>query len=174
MSWRGVLKGISKVALPIVGTALGGPLGGIAAGALSGAIGGGKPTLKGVGMGALGGAAAGIGGGALGGIGSNIAKQGVLKGIGSSLLNNKDLLLAGAGMVQGGMQQGKADKLNQQALDFQKQQYANWAPLDAQARAGLADQSRPDLSAVYGGTQNPFAQGNQPVPLNAKKVLRGV
>lgn len=74
-----------------------------------------------------------------------------------------DLALAGIGMIQGSRQQGKADKLNQQALNMAKQRYAEGAPLRAAGLSRLTNTQRPDLSGIYAGSSNPFARPLRPL-----------
>lgn len=66
--------------------------------------------------------------------------------------------LASLPLLQGASQQGKADKLNKQQLQFANQRLAELAPLRQAGIQGMLNPQRPDLSAQYGGTQNPFAQ----------------
>lgn len=152
-----VLNKVKGVALPVLGTALGGPLGGALGGALAGGIGHGKPSIARVGMGALGGAAM---GGVADGIGKSVAQQGLggaLKSAGMNALKNPDLLAGGLSMLQGMRQQGQADKLADRALALREQQYADFAPIRRVGLEGMQRTQRPDLSAVFRNSQNPFA-----------------
>lgn len=78
---------------------------------------------------------------------------GALKTIGSLI----DPALGILGMYQGNQASNKANKFNDRALGAQEQQYQDYQPIGAAGRAGLMDRSRRDLSSVFGGTQNPFA-----------------
>lgn len=148
----GFLKKLAKVALPIAGTALLGPLGGAAGGALGGLVSGG-----GVG-GALGGAAAGgLGGMALG-------KLGGVKGLGSLFgkMSAGDLAklgISGLGVLNASQQQGKGNAIANQLAQQQAAQAADQAKLRQQfmGKIGNLPSQAPDLGSLF-QSSNPFAR----------------
>lgn len=169
LSLKGIGKGLLKVA-PIAASFIPGvgPLAAAGIGAAAGAIGKGKPKLSNI----LGGAAAGAGGalakgamgaGAVGGAAKSGGLGGALRSVGGFLKNNPELVMSGMGAIQGARQQGKADKLNQQALDLANRHYAETAPLRAGAMDRLTNTQRPDLSGIYAGSSNPFARPLRPL-----------
>lgn len=98
------------------------------------------------------------GGGAPGGGGVG----GTIRSIGGFLKDNPDLILAGASAVQGSRQQGKADKMNQRALDMAEQRYRETAGLREMGMDRLLNTPRLDLSAMY-QTENPFGRPLRPL-----------
>lgn len=95
---------------------------------------------------------------------------GLAKFAAGKIIPGADLVLGGLSMLQGSKQQGKADKLNKQQLQFANQRAAELAPLRQAGIQGMLNPNRPDLSAQYGGTQNPFAQ--RP-PMGQQRPLPG-
>lgn len=159
-SLKGALKGLTKVASFVPG------LGGMAASAGNAALNN-KPILKSVGgdltrnskaaaailpLAMSGGAAAGAAG--AGGGGGGV--MGMLKGLGGGLLNNADLLLGGASMLQGAKQDKRANELQQRMLALREQQYKETEPLRRVGLERMLGTQRPDLSAIYRNRQNPF------------------
>ena len=169
------LKGIAKVALPIVGTALGGPLGGLAGGALGGLVSGGgvKGAVTGAALGGLGGGVLGklpvVGSalGRLGGAASGGGLGGLLGQVGGFVKNNPALVLGGVTTALGAQQQAKAGRYQQQALDLARSQYAGAQPLRDAALGALGQATQPpDLSWMTGGG-NPYSAprpGASPLP----------
>lgn len=156
----GFLKKIAKVALPIAGTALLGPLGGVAGGALGGAISGGgvKGALTGAALGGLGGLAASKAGGIkalLGKLGQNPARL-------------AQLGIAGLGTLQSAKQQGQANQVLQSMLARQQAEAADQgrARQMLMARLGQARPTAPNLSPLF-QSSSPFARagiGPSPAP----------
>ena len=94
-------------------------------------------------------------------VGGQVARQGfgdTLRSVGGWALDNPDVLLSGAGMIQGAMQQGKADKLNRQALDLAKQPWQETQGLRSVMLDRAMNPRRPDLSSIYAGSPNPFSR----------------
>lgn len=124
--------------------------GAVTAGAL---LGGGGAGLRPLSAGAPGGGATGVAPSAASG-----GLMGGLKSLGSGALDNLDLILSGAGMVQGAMQQGKADKRNQQALDLATQPWNETAGLRSMSLQRLMNPQKVDLSHLYANSPNPFSR----------------
>lgn len=143
-------------------------VGPIAAGAI-GAAGGALGTLNDEGGFNLGRAArdAAIGGGtgygagalkgALGGskIGGSFNLGDILKSAGGWAMKNPELLLGGASMGLGALQQAKAGKMQNQAMDFAKQDYASRAPA-RQAALGYLNQPIPGVANLSALTDDPY------------------
>lgn len=125
----------------------------VAGGAL---LGGGGAGLRPLSAGAPGGAggATGVAQSAAGGGGL----MGGLRTLGGSALDNMDLILSGAGMIQGAAQQGKADKYNQQALELAKQPWNETAGLRSMSLQRLMNPQKVDLSHLYANSSNPFSR----------------
>lgn len=103
---------------------------------------------------------------------------GLLKSVGKKIVSNVipggDLILSGIGMVQGARQQGKADKLNKEALNIARQRDAELAPLRQAGLSRLTNTQRPDLSSIYAGSSNPFARPLRPLsPSMGAETPRG-
>jgi hypothetical protein len=178
------LKKVGKVALkaaPIAANFIPGvgPLAAAGIGAAAGAIGNGKPKLGNI----LGGAAAGYGGGlakgaaGAGSVASAASKGGFLgkvQSIGRAALDNKDLILGGINLAQGARSQGRADDMARRASGLQEQRYNETAPLRAGALSRLTNTQRPDLSAMYAGSENPLARPLRPQsPMMGATTPRG-
>lgn len=80
-----------------------------------------------------------------------------LKKVGGFALDNADLILGGAAMLQGNQQQNKANQYQQQALDFAMNRDKELDPLRQMGRQRLLTAQRPDLSADF-QSANPFAR----------------
>lgn len=91
----------------------------------------------------------------------------IIKSVGKKIISNAipggDLILSGLGMIQGARQQGKADRLNKQALNLSNQRYAETAPLRSVGMERMLNTQRPDLSGIYAGSSNPFARPLRPL-----------
>lgn len=127
-----------------------GPLGGVLGG-IGGKIGG---VLKG---------GEGGGGGLLGTVGGLAGKLGVGGQGGGGGISLKDLLggAAGAGSIVAGAQaQGKANKLQDEAVGFARERNAQLAPLRdfATARLLAPQPTRQNLSSTFSDPTNPFAR----------------
>ena len=80
-----------------------------------------------------------------------------LKKVGGFALDNPDLILGGAAMLQGNQQQQRANQYQQQALDFALNRDKELAPLRQRGLDRLMNAQRPDLSADF-QSANPFAR----------------
>lgn len=164
LSLKSIGRGFLKLAPITAGFIPGvGPLAAAGIGAATGAIGRGKPKLSNI----VGGAAMGAGGslakGSLGGADKAGGMMGKLQSVGGFLGKNSDLLLSGAGMIQGARQQGQADKMDKRALDLAERQYAETEGLRSAGRERMLNTQRPDMSGIYAGSSNPFARPLRPL-----------
>lgn len=179
MGWLKKLgKGLLKIAAPIAGQALI-PIPGVGAaigGMVGNTIGSGRPTLKKLGVGALTGAlTGGAGAGLLKGAQGAIASKGIggaigggLKQLGGGLLRNPDLALGALSAYEQHQAGRRADKAAQGALDFERQRYAEGAPLRQLGMQGMLARPpqfaplkvprREDMQFDRGWSSNPFRQ----------------
>ena len=124
-------------------------------------------SALGLGAGGAGAAGAGAAGGG-GGIGVGSLLGGGIKSVGKWAMRNPDAILGAAGMVQGGLQQRDANRLNEQALGYARDDWDSRAPLREAGLQGLMQNQAPDLSHLSAGSSNPFTQA-QP-----RRMLRTV
>lgn len=89
-------------------------------------------------------------------------KMDKLRAVGGFLGRNSDAILSGVNMVQGARSQGKADKLNAEALALAKARDAELAQLRQAGVSRLMNTQRPDLSHIYAGSSNAFYRPLRP------------
>lgn len=144
----------AKVAAPVVGMV--NPALGIGLGALGG-LGNGKDSLKQMAGGAVAGGAGALAGraggaaGAGGGTGFMDRARGALDKIGGV-----DTLIGAASAYDGYRADREANKYRKMAMDHARQQWDANAPLREAGMRDLMDETQPDLSGLYGASENPF------------------
>lgn len=129
-------------------------LGGIAAAGIAGG------ALLGVGPAAAGAGAGASGAGAAGTAATVAGAAQKAGGVLGAIKEYGPLVLGGLGAVNAANQQGRADDLQRQALQYAQQDYQNRAPLREMALAKLTgpQAQRPDLAPIFSQSSNPYTQ----------------
>lgn len=143
----------------------------IAAPVVAGALGSGGAGVAATGPGGLGGSATAAGG--LGGAGGILGAAGGLK---KAVGDYAPLVLGGVQALSGASQQGRADALQREALNYARNDYNSRAGFrDAASARLLGPQAqREDLSALYAPAQNnPYAVRRPPLAAPPPRPIDG-
>lgn len=138
----------AKAAAPVVGMV--NPALGIGLGALGG-LGNGKDSLKQMAGGAVSGGA-----GALAGRAGGAAGAGGGTGFMDRARGALDTLIGAASAYDGYRADREANKYRKMAIDHAQQQWNANAPLREAGMRDLMDETQPDLSGLYGASENSF------------------